>query len=181
MEAAYGRRVTGEGPMYRECLKGRVSCRYCGELMVVGSFRSHLMTQHVRVAETRRRWRILDAGAGLRTFLITFPAKEGPRSCLVEGCTGRALTKTAMRVHFLHRHVLGTAFIQEEVNLPHPQCARCNMMLTRRDLNGRHPVTAQCARGGGAEKAAASESGSEGELVAGLPGIRGTNKKYLSI
>ena len=54
-EAEYRRRVTGEGPTYRERLKGQVSCRDCGELMAVGYLTSHLMTQHGRVAETRRR------------------------------------------------------------------------------------------------------------------------------
>ena len=49
-EVAYGRRITGEVPTYRERLKGRVSCRECGEMMVAGSLASHLMTQHGRVA-----------------------------------------------------------------------------------------------------------------------------------
>ena len=53
-EAAYERRVTGEGPKYREYLKGQVSCRECGELMVVVSLMSHLTTQHGRMVETRR-------------------------------------------------------------------------------------------------------------------------------
>ena len=30
LEAAYGRRITVEGPVYRERLKGQVSCRKCG-------------------------------------------------------------------------------------------------------------------------------------------------------
>ena len=49
-EAAYGRRVTGEGPTYRERLKGQVLCRECGELLAAGYLTSHLMTQHGRVA-----------------------------------------------------------------------------------------------------------------------------------
>ena len=53
-EAEYGRRVTGEGPMYRERLKGQVSCRECGELMAAGSLMRYLMTQHGRVTETRQ-------------------------------------------------------------------------------------------------------------------------------
>ena len=52
--AAYGRRITGEGPTYRERLKGRVSCRECGEFLVAVSLASHLMTQHGRVAETQQ-------------------------------------------------------------------------------------------------------------------------------
>ena len=51
-----------------------------------------------------------------------------------------------MQVHFLHRHVLNTVLILEEENLPHPGCARCNILVPRRALDGRHPATAQCAR-----------------------------------
>ena len=32
-------------------------------------------------------------------------------------------------------------------NPPNPRCARCNMLVPQRDLNGRHPATAQCSRG----------------------------------
>ena len=51
-----------------------------------------------------------------------------------------------MWVHFLHPHVLDTVVILEEGNSPHPQCARCNMLVPRQPLKGRHPATAQCAR-----------------------------------
>ena len=56
-------------------------------------------------------------------------------------------TRTAMRVHFVHRHVLDTVVTLEEGNLPHPQCAKCDMQVPCRALNGRHPGTAQCAKG----------------------------------
>ena len=82
--------------------------------MTAGSLTSHLMTQHGRVAETRRLWRTPDAGAGPRTFQMNNPAKGGPWSCPVEGCLGRVATRTAMWVHFLHRHVLDTVVILEE-------------------------------------------------------------------
>ena len=52
-----------------------------------------------------------------------------------------------MRVHIVHRHVLNTVVILEEGNFPHPRCARCDMQVPRRALNGRHPGTAQCAKG----------------------------------
>ena len=52
-----------------------------------------------------------------------------------------------MRVHFVHRHVLDTMVVLEEGNFPHPRCARCNMQVPRRALNGRHPGTAQCTKG----------------------------------
>ena len=52
---------------------------------------------------------------------MVFPDKGGLRSCLVEGCPGRAVAKTAMMVNFLHRNFLDTVFILEEGNIPHPQ------------------------------------------------------------
>ena len=78
---------------------------------------------------------------------MAFLEKGGPHNCPVEGCPGQLATRTAMRVHFLHRHALNTVVIMDEVNLPHPRCARCNMLVPRRALNGRDPATAQCARG----------------------------------
>ena len=53
----------------------------------------------------------------------------------------------AMRVHFLHRHVLVTVVIFEKGNLPHPWCPRCNMLVPWHTLNGRHPATLQCNMG----------------------------------
>ena len=79
-------------------------------------------------------------------YRMDFPAKGGPRSCLVEGCPGRAMTRTAIRVHFLHRHVRNTFVILEEGNPPHPQCPRCDMLVPCCALNGRHFATTQCER-----------------------------------
>ena len=46
----------------------------------------------------------------------------GQQSCLVEGCLGRAATRTEMWVHFLYRHLLDNVVIMEEGNLPYPRC-----------------------------------------------------------
>ena len=51
-----------------------------------------------------------------------------------------------MRVHFLHQHVHNTVVMLEEGNSPHPRCARCDMQVPRKALNGRHLGTAQCAK-----------------------------------
>ena len=40
-----------------------------------------------------------------------------------------------------------TVIIVEEVNLPHPRCPRCDMMLPWEVLNGHLPNTAQCKNG----------------------------------
>ena len=82
-----------------------------------------------------------------RIYCMAFPAKGGPWICPVEGFPGRLATKTAMQVHFLHRHFMDTVVILEEVNLPHPWCPRCDMLVPWRALNSRHPAIDHCARG----------------------------------
>ena len=65
----------------------------------------------------------------------------------MEGCPGRVATRTEMRVHFLHRNFLNIVVIMEELKSSHPWCGRCDMLVPRWALNGRHPATAQCVRG----------------------------------
>ena len=52
-----------------------------------------------------------------------------------------------MRVHFWRRHVQDIVIILEEVNLPHPRCSRCDMLVPWQSLNGRHKKTTICRRG----------------------------------
>ena len=52
-----------------------------------------------------------------------------------------------MRVHFVYRNVHDTEVMLEEEKFNHPRCARCDMQVTRKALNGRHLGTAQCAKG----------------------------------
>ena len=47
----------------------------------------------------------------------------------------------------MHRHVQDTMVTLEEGNFPHPRCARCDMQVPRKALNGRHLGTAKCAKG----------------------------------
>ena len=108
---AYGRRVTGVGPTYRERLKGQVACGECVEMLEVGSLSSHLMTQHGRAAGRWRKLISLAVGIGPHIYRMSLPAKGGPRKCPVAGCPGRVATRTEMRVHFVHRNVLDTVVI----------------------------------------------------------------------
>ena len=119
--AEYGRSITGEGKSYREQKRDRVECEECGEHLEVGSLSSHLMTQHGRAAGRRRQWSTPAEGRVPQEYRISFPAKGGPRTCPVEGCLGKLTTRTAMRVHFVHRHVIETVVILEEGNSPHPR------------------------------------------------------------
>ena len=52
-------------------------------------------------------------GGETQTYRLEFP-KGRTTECPVEGCSGRAGTRTAMRVHFRRRHVRDTIIILEE-------------------------------------------------------------------
>ena len=89
-----------------------------------------------------------DGGNDPRMFRMKFPANAGPRPCPVEGFSGRAVTQAAMRVNFWHRHVWDTMVILEEVNLPHPGCPLCDILVPWRDINRMHRRTAKFRKGG---------------------------------
>ena len=120
-EVAYRRKMTGEGPTYRERQKERVECGDCEKGMTAGSLEAHHMIQHGK-AKT-------DAATGgvgePHTYRIEVPTKGGTRECPAEGCPGRSGTRTAMRVHFWRRHVRDVVIILEEGNLPHPGAHEC--------------------------------------------------------
>ena len=123
-EVAYGRKMTGEGPTYHERLKETVKCGDCGKEMAAGSLEAHRMLQHGKTKEDKWRWTDAATGGGggePKTYRIEFPTKGGMRDCPVEGCPGRAGTRTEMRVHFWRRNVRDVVIILEEGNLPHPR------------------------------------------------------------
>ena len=53
------------------------------------------------------------------TYHVSFPKSDGFMVCPVEGCQGRAVVRTNLWVHFVHRHVKDAVVILEEVNLLH--------------------------------------------------------------
>ena len=65
----------------------------------------------------------------------------------MEGCPGVLATRTAMRVHFVHRHVHDTVVMLEEGNLPLPWVPQCNLQVFRKALYGRHLGTIQWMTG----------------------------------
>ena len=93
-----------------------------------GSMSSHLMTQHGKAAAWRQLW-TPQTDEGPRIYKMYFPAKGGPRWCPLEECPGALATRTAMRVHFMHRHVHNIGVMLEEGNLPLPWCPRCDLQV----------------------------------------------------
>ena len=98
--AVYGRKMTGEGPTYRERQKERVECGECRKEIAAGLLSSHNMTHHGQVKEELWIWEALTMGGDLQTYRLAFPTKGGPHSCPEEGCPGRAGTQTVMQMHF---------------------------------------------------------------------------------
>ena len=142
--------------------------------MAAGLLDSHHMKQHRNVKERKWAWTDAATGGGAgedqQMYRMEFP-KGGTTECPVEGCPGRAGTRTAMRVHFWRRHVQGTILILEESNLPHSRCENCDMFVPagpKWPLQEHNDVqewggTATLATGGGGDK---------GEHGDGLRGLR---------
>ena len=66
---------------------------------------------------------------------MALPEKAGLMPSPVEGCSSRAATWAAMRIHFWHRNVQDTVVILEEGNLPHPRCPLCKILVPGQPLN----------------------------------------------
>ena len=71
----------------------------------------------------------------------------------------REAISIAMRVHFWHRHVRDTGVILEEVNLPHPRCPQCYMLVPWYSLNRKHVTTSQCLKGAEQKRQRLEEEG----------------------
>ena len=107
------------GRSYAKRQRERVACGECGEFLVVGSMSSHLMNRHGKAAAWRHLWTPQTDGGG-RTYKMSFPAKGVQGSFQWRDARGAVTTRTAMRVHFVHRHVHDTVVMLEEGNLPPP-------------------------------------------------------------
>ena len=63
-EVVYGRKITGEGPMYRERQKERVECGDCEKGMTAGSLEADHMIQHGKAKEDKWSWNDVATGGG---------------------------------------------------------------------------------------------------------------------
>ena len=82
-----------------------------------------------------------------RNFSLAFLTKAGHMYCPVEGNSGWAAMRAAMRVHLWHRHIRDTVVIVEEGNFPHPWCPLCDMLVPWRSLNRMHWCTGKLKKG----------------------------------
>ena len=64
LEEAYGQKMMGEGPTYRERQKERVECRDCGKEMAAGLLASHRITHHEKSKAEEWSWNKSAKGGG---------------------------------------------------------------------------------------------------------------------
>ena len=84
----------------------------CGKEVAKGSLVAHLQTQHKLVkGRLGQEDDEADGGNEPRNYKMVFPKKARPRTCPVKGCSGQALTWTAMTVKFWHRQVRYTVVV----------------------------------------------------------------------
>ena len=57
------------------------------------------------------------------------------------------MSRSTLRVHFMHRHVRDTVVILEEGGHPVPRCPKCDILFTWRALNFNPHATEMCSRG----------------------------------
>ena len=142
VDEAFTQRITVDVGVFKEKQQERVSCPECGKNLAQGLLVNHRQTQNgVAKGGLGLERDKLYGGDNPRTYRMAFPARAGPRPCPVKGCSGRASARTAMRVHFLHRHVRDTVVILEEEYLPNPQFFLCDILVPWKALNGNHRRT----------------------------------------
>ena len=143
-DAAYKRRMTGEGDSYRARKRARINCPQCGKEMAHGSLPQHLLTQHGMI-EDPTNW--LDApGRQPAAYRVSHPTGSR-RKCPVDGCPGVSNSRDALRRHFLYRHPQDSLVILEEGSHPLPRCELCGMHVPYSALNGRHRHSRTCREG----------------------------------
>jgi len=139
---AYNRRVTGEGPTFRDRQRAHVTCPDCGIRITRASLLRHLQSQHQRNPDT--------FAPPLPDFLPThvprhyrvdWPRIETHKPCPT-GCPYQAITPTGLRRHFRSRHPRDFIHVTREGE-PFPKCPLC-LIQARYALDLRHHRSRDC-------------------------------------
>ena len=91
--------MTGEGRIFKEQQQEQVLCPECGKELAKESLVTHRQTHHgVAKGGLGSEGGGADRGNKPMNYRMAFHARAGPRPCTVDGCSGRASTRTVMRV-----------------------------------------------------------------------------------
>ena len=112
-DAAYHWGMTGEGPTYRECKRGRTMYGLCGSGLARGSMSARMQYINGRIhVEARTRPEL--GGEGNWDYIVSFIKVIKCLGCLVEGCPGRVRSPELLRDYFGWRHWKLQVIILEE-------------------------------------------------------------------
>ena len=153
------------GPSFGERQQERVWCPDCEVELVAGSLADHCQAQHGKYWIPQCMEPL--ATPYPRLYSVSFLRSARFIRCTVGDCEGQATTRTNLRIHFVHCHMLYMVAIMEEGNRPHPCCPACDMFVPWSVLNRRHPVTSFCAWGAESKiRNLAEEEARVGEMMA---------------
>jgi hypothetical protein len=145
-DAAYNRRVTGEGMTHRQRQQMKTNCPQCGKELSQSSLLTHLRQQHGM--EPDPSWNINNVVAAQlppQLYTVSFPAHSPSVECPVGSCHATLTTRTGLRTHFQRRHWNDSVHIQEESLAPWPKCHKCGLQTAV--LNNRHYNSVTCQQG----------------------------------
>ena len=105
------------------------------------------MTQHGQTEEARRSWKTSATGKSRGLIKWSLRTREDRGSAWWRDA--RSELRRGWRCRFnSYTSMSWTPWsLWRRETPPHPRCTRCNILVPRQALNGRHPATAQCARG----------------------------------
>jgi hypothetical protein len=159
-QQAYRRKLTGDGPTYKEWKRGLIQCPRCDTTLRRGSLVNHLRCQHGEEPEYDSTSTTLTSSAtetatSATPYRISFPKgiRGVARPCPIPACYGRFKHPTGLRKHFMTHHPHDTVCILEEGGQPLPQCSKCNMHLPYSTLNGKRHENSRLCKQGAALKA----------------------------
>jgi hypothetical protein len=154
-QQAYKRKITGEGPTFRERQRQAVPCPLCNVTLRRGSLTPHL--QRIHGTEPDYDHDIYsttssstNTASSPTPYRVSFP-KGTPgicHPCPVPGCFGRFKQPAGLRRHFMTHHPYDSVCILEEGGNPLPRCHHCDMHTPYAALNRHHLSTRSCKLGG---------------------------------
>ncbi len=140
-DAAYKRRMTGEGEEFKTRKSRKVSCPTCDDVVSERYLSTHLLHQHNIVQERAAP----ELQSAPQSYTVSMPRRRMFFQCPVPGCPGQAAKRFGLRRHFMFRHPEDTIIIEEEGALQ--RCGKCCMFLTGLTNVAKHQTTKNCQKG----------------------------------
>ena len=122
---SYGLRMTGEGLTYWERLLQRIRLPEYNADLATGSLATHWKVQH-GVGQGELRDTPPDEP---KMYQISFTWASCGIVCSLVGCPGRALSRSALQVHFVHHYMQDAIVVLEEGNHPLPRYPKYDMFV----------------------------------------------------